>query len=75
MKTKVLFRLILGLILLASLSGATKAYSDEVIGQSTKEGVPGVLGESTQFEGVRGIAHNINHGAVVGKHDGGGIAV
>lgn len=35
----------------------------------------GVLGESAQFNGVRGVGHNANHGAVVGVHDGGGIAV
>jgi hypothetical protein len=29
----------------------------------------GVLGESTNFEGVRGISHNPNHGAVVGICD------
>ena len=35
----------------------------------------GVYGESAQYNGVRGLAHNINHGAVVGVHDGGGIGV
>ena len=35
----------------------------------------GVSGESTQFEGVRGTAHHKDHGAVVGKHLGGGWAV
>jgi hypothetical protein len=35
----------------------------------------GVYGESAQFEGVRGLAHDVNHGAVVGIHDGGGFGV
>lgn len=35
----------------------------------------GVFGESAQFEGVRGLAHDVNHGAVVGVHDGGGFGV
>jgi hypothetical protein len=35
----------------------------------------GVVGESTSFEGVRGVAHDVNHGAVVGIHDGGGFGV
>lgn len=35
----------------------------------------GVYGESANFNGVRGLAHNPNHGAIVGIHDGGGWAV
>jgi hypothetical protein len=36
----------------------------------------GVWGESTDFEGVRGVSHNANHGGVVGINDAaGGIAV
>jgi hypothetical protein len=35
----------------------------------------GVFGESALFEGVRGLAHDVNHGAVVGIHDGGGFGV
>jgi hypothetical protein len=35
----------------------------------------GVFGESAIYEGVRGVAHDVNHGAVVGIHDGGGIGV
>jgi hypothetical protein len=35
----------------------------------------GVYGESALFEGVRGQAHDVNHGAVVGLHDGGGFGV
>lgn len=35
----------------------------------------GIFGESAQFDGVRGLAHNVNHGAVVGVHDGNGIAM
>ena len=54
-----------------------------VLGQSSGVGVfgnslgggAGVFGESAQFEGVRGLAHNAGHGGVVGVHDGGGIAV
>ena len=54
-----------------------------VLGQSNGIGIfgnslgggPGVYGESAQFNGVRGLAHNINHGGVVGLHDGGGTAV
>jgi hypothetical protein len=54
-----------------------------VLGQSSGTGVhgnslgngPGVYGESAQFNGVRGLAHNAAHGGVVGVHDGGGVAV
>jgi hypothetical protein len=35
----------------------------------------GVFGKSTQYEGVRGEASDINHGAVVGSHEGNGIGV
>jgi len=34
----------------------------------------GIFGESERFEGVTGIAHDKNHGAIVGKHFGGGLA-
>ena len=36
---------------------------------------PGVYGESTQSEGVRGVGHSPDHGAVVGINEGGGIGV
>lgn len=59
--------------------GATAVYG---VSDSTGAGVwgksvagAGVVGESTDFEGVRGVAHNVNHGAVVGIHDAGGFAV
>ncbi len=38
-------------------------------GQSTDPNVPGVLGESNQFEGVRGVSHAPWHGGVVGIND------
>lgn len=41
----------------------------ELVGDSNKPNVPGVLGTGTQFEGVRGISHAANHGAVVGVND------
>lgn len=46
-----------------------------IVGRSTVASGIGVYGESSQFNGVRGLAHNANHGGVVGVHDGGGIAV
>jgi hypothetical protein len=46
-----------------------------IFGRSTAVSGVGVFGESSQFNGVRGLAHNANHGAVVGVHDGGGPAV
>ncbi len=46
-----------------------------IVGRSTVASGIGVYGESSQYNGVRGLAHNANHGAVVGVHDGGGIAV
>lgn len=49
--------------------------STAIVGRSTVVSGSGVYGESSQFNGVRGVAHNANHGAVVGVHDGGGIAV
>ncbi len=38
-------------------------------GKSTKTNVPGVTGEATKFEGVRGISHAASHGGVVGVND------
>jgi hypothetical protein len=59
--------------------GATAVYG---VSDSTGAGVwgtsvagAGVVGESQNFQGVRGVAHNANHGAVVGVHDGGGFGV
>jgi hypothetical protein len=46
-----------------------------IVGRSTAASGIGVYGESSQYNGVRGLAHNINHGGVVGVHDGGGVAV
>ena len=46
-----------------------------IAGRSTVASGIGVYGESSQFNGVRGLAHNANHGGVVGVHDGGGIGV
>jgi len=45
-----------------------------IVGRSTGGGA-GVIGESANFNGVRGVGNNPNHGAVVGVHNGGGIAV
>jgi hypothetical protein len=42
-----------------------------VFGKSLGAGI-GVYGESKDFEGVRGVSYNINHGAIVGVHEGGG---
>jgi hypothetical protein len=41
----------------------------ELIGQTSDKDTPGVLGESTQFEGVRGVSHAGFHGGVVGIND------
>jgi hypothetical protein len=49
--------------------------STAIVGRSTFSGGVGVYGESAQFNGVRGVGRNVNHGAVVGVHEGGGIAV
>jgi hypothetical protein len=38
-------------------------------------GSNGVIGESQNGEGIRGLSHNPNHGGVVGVNDGGGDAV
>jgi hypothetical protein len=38
-------------------------------GQATKPNEIGVFGESTQFEGVRGVSHAPYHGGVVGVND------
>lgn len=51
------------------------ANTTAVFGKATGSGGVGVYGESAQFNAVRGLAHNANHGAIVGVHDGGGIAV
>jgi hypothetical protein len=47
--------------------------SNGVVGNSSSGF--GVFGASTQFEGVHGEALNINHGGVVGIHNGSGIGV
>lgn len=54
-----------GLLVNTPNGKALLGYSDSNIG---------VYGESANYEGVRGVAHNKEHGAVVGIHDG-GIAV
>ena len=46
-----------------------------IVGRSTVVSGVGVYGESSQFNGVRGVANNANHGAVVGVHNNGGIGV
>lgn len=38
-------------------------------GKSNKANVPGVTGEATKFEGVRGTSHASGHGGVVGIND------
>ncbi len=43
--------------------------STPVAGKSTKSAIPGVTGEATKFEGVRGISHAAGHGGVVGIND------
>lgn len=40
-----------------------------VTGQVTDDGQVGVFGESTLFEGVRGLSHSAGHGGVVGIND------
>jgi hypothetical protein len=45
-----------------------------IVGKSLGGGV-GVYGESNGFNGVRGVGRNAAHGAVVGVHEAGGIAV
>ena len=40
-----------------------------VTGQATNPNEAGVLGESSQFEGVRGVSHAGGHGGVVGIND------
>jgi hypothetical protein len=40
-----------------------------VVGQVTNSGEIGVIGDSAQFEGVRGTSHAENHGGVVGIND------
>jgi hypothetical protein len=47
--------------------------NNAVYGHSTN-GI-GVYGTSTLYEGVRGEASDVNHGGVVGVHNGGGIGV
>ena len=49
--------------------------STAIFGRSTAVSGAGVFGESSQFNGVRGVAHNPNHGGVVGVNDAGGTAV
>jgi hypothetical protein len=67
-----------------AISGYADGGATAVQGWSDSSGVgvwgrsatgAGVFGESVLFEGVRGLAHDINHGAVVGIHDGGGFGV
>lgn len=63
--------------------GVHNAAGLGVLGQSAGVGVfgnslgdgAGVYGESARFNGVRGLAHSVDHGGVVGVHDGGGVAV
>ncbi len=45
-----------------------------VVGSSQGNGI-GVYGESAQCEGVRGLAHDVNHGGVVGIHAENGIGI
>ncbi|MCL4861841.1 MAG: hypothetical protein KJZ93_20655 [Caldilineaceae bacterium] len=67
-----------------AVSGYTENGGTAVRGLANDSGVgvwgssntgAGVYGESANFNGVRGLAHNPNHGAIVGIHDGGGWAV
>jgi hypothetical protein len=46
----------------------------EVVGKSSDSN-PGVFGESTQGDGVRGTAHSDNHGGVVGTNESTGQGV
>ncbi len=45
-----------------------------ITGQNTAAGI-GVFGESTGFEGVRGIGHSPDHAGVAGINDGGSVGV
>jgi hypothetical protein len=49
--------------------------STAIVGISSFSGGVGVFGESTSFNGVRGVANNVDHGAVVGVHNNGGAGV
>lgn len=51
------------------------ANSTAIVGRSTFSSGVGVYGESANFNGVRGVGRNPSHGAVVGVHETGGIAV
>jgi hypothetical protein len=57
-----------------AVSGYTENGGTAVRGLANDTGI-GVFGESMLYEGVRGVAHDINHGAVVGVHEGGGFGV
>ncbi|MFN8445370.1 MAG: hypothetical protein U0175_31565 [Caldilineaceae bacterium] len=57
-----------------AVSGYTENGGTAIRGLANDTGI-GVFGESMLFEGVRGLAHDPNHGAVVGIHDGGGFGV
>lgn len=68
----------------AAVSGYTENGGTAVRGLANDSGFgvwgssntgAGVYGESANFNAVRGLAHNPNHGAIVGIHDGGGWAV
>lgn len=43
-----------------------------VFGHGKEPGEAGVVGESSEFEGVHGVAHSDGHGGVVGVNDGRG---
>lgn len=49
--------------------------STAIVGISTFSGGVGVFGESSMFNGVRGVANAAAHGAVVGVHNNGGVGV
>ena len=57
-----------------AVSGYADGGATAVYGYSNAGGA-GVVGESIGFEGVRGVAYDVNHGAVVGIHKGGGFGV
>lgn len=57
-----------------AVSGYTENGGTAVRGLANDTGI-GVHGESLSYEGVRGTAHNPNHGGVVGVHVGGGFGV
>src|ERR1051326_6237999 len=42
-----------------------------IYGTSTVDNTPAVFGDTTLFEGVRGVGHSAVHGAVVGSNDAG----